>query len=174
MVQIETRAGGGKPTVLTGEAISREDIRAAEANLPPGNAVKGREHDHARNRNRTTGRTNPFRVRTSAPRLPAVKIEGLVRGIHRTGAPAVQERKSATDRGDVDRKKRTIQDQDTRVQHLVPREILPECSKAINETRPQYSPPERRIRPHREFADRVEPSSREPERPREGTLFAMR
>ena len=119
MVQIETRTGGGKPTVLAGEAISREDVRATEANLVPRNAVESGEDKHARNRNRPTGRANPVAVSRGAIRSPAFEIEGLIGRIYRSGAAPVKEREGASDRCDIDRQKRTVQNKNIRVQHLV-------------------------------------------------------
>ena len=120
MVQIEARAGGGKPTVLAGEAISREDIRAAEANLAPGNTVESGEDKHARNRHRPTGRANPVAVIRGAIRSPAFEIEGLIGRIDRTGASPVKKREGASDRCDINRQKRAVQNKNIRVQHLVP------------------------------------------------------
>jgi hypothetical protein len=120
MVQIEIRAGGGKPTVLTGEVISQEDIRAADANLALGNAIESGEDKHARNRNRPTGRTNPVAMIRGAIRSPAFEIKGLIGRIDRTGASPVKKREGASDRCDINRQKRTVQNKNIRVQHFVP------------------------------------------------------
>ena len=120
MVQIETRTGGAKPTVLAGEAVSREDVRAAETNLAPRNAVESGEDKYARNRNRPTGRANPVAVIRGAIRSPAFEIEGLIGRIYRTGASPEKKREGASDRCDIDRQKRPVQNKNIRVQHFVP------------------------------------------------------
>lgn len=113
MIEVEIRAIKPMTAELAGVVVSEVNIVARESDVTPRHPIIGREQDDTRHPHHLADQADGFIVRRRRKRAPTGKIKGCKLVIHRPGQILIEQNQRPFERGDVNRHKRAIEDQNT-------------------------------------------------------------
>ncbi len=130
VVEVKLGAGEFLPAKLADVSVPQVDIEPRKLDMAARHAIVGRQQDHPGNPDHPIHQPHLFMMRRDGELAPTLEIEGRVLVVDRLRDPLIQEDQSALQGGDVDRKVRTVKNQDVGCKHL--QEMIRKNSEAGN------------------------------------------
>ena len=117
MVEIEFLTWPAPATILTGAFVTGVNIIAAKTDLAFRDAVIGHQQNHPGNSNDAVDQPNRLVMCRKRQIAPAREIKGLILLVNGFGNALIEQHKSTTNRGHMDRQIRTIEDENLGVEN---------------------------------------------------------